>query len=110
MDVVAERYIVSLEDNPSPGQLRGVGNRLDPESILFAPETVNGLTWGYTIVDETAKPAIFMDGEWRDFVPEGVWLQMVEAWGKLIETIKDNPEKYSHYLQYPEISTKVNVS
>ena len=93
--------------DPKPGQLRGVGLRLDPDSILFASETHSGLTWGYTIVDKTAKPTIFMEGEWKEFVPEGVWLQMIDIWDNLISEIKKDPEKYSHYLSYPEISVLI---
>lgn len=96
-----------MSDNPTPGQLRGVGNRLDPESILFAPETLNGLTWGYTIIDKTTKPAIYMNDEWTEFVPEGVWLQMIDAWDSVINTIKQDPEKYKLYLRYPEIKDAI---
>ena len=97
-----------MSDNPVPGQLRGVGLRLDPDSILFAPETTGGLTWGYTIVDKTAKPAMYMDGEWREFVPEGVWLQMLDAWENLIKIIKQDPAKYEYYLEFPEIKESLN--
>ena len=109
MDAIAERYIVSSEDNkPVPGQLRGVGNRLDPEGILFGSNTYDGgLTWGYTIIDKTAKPSIFMDDQWTEFVPEGVWLQMIDLWDDVIKTIKDNPDKYEYYLQYPEIKERI---
>lgn len=93
--------------DPQPGQLRGVGLRLDPQGILFAPETSGGLTWGYTIVDKTAKPAIFMNDQWTEFVPEGVWLQMLESWDNLITIIKQEPGKYEYYLQYPEIKELV---
>lgn len=98
------------EANPVPGQLRGIGNRLDPDSILFAPESINGLIWGYTIVDRTSKPAIYMNDEWTDFVPEGVWLQMIDAWDNLIKTIKASPEKYEYYLNYPEIRNQIEQS
>jgi hypothetical protein len=96
-----------VSDQPSEGQLRGIGNRLDPQSILFAPEEINGLTWGYSIIDKNSKPEIFMGGEWKEFVPLGVWLQMLDAWEDLIKTIKQDPEKYEHYLQYPEIKERI---
>lgn len=98
-----------MTEQPVVGQLRGVGLRLDPESILFAPEETGGLVWGYTIVDRTAKPAMFMNDEWTQFVPEGVWLQMLDAWDNLINTIKKNPEKFEYYLRYPEIKEAVDA-
>lgn len=111
MAVTAERSTMNLENNkPSPGQLRGVGNRLDPELILFAPETVEGLAWGYTIIDKTVMPAIYMDGEWTEFIPKGVWIQMIEAWDEVIEKVKSNPEKYKQYLNYPEIKEAIEYN
>lgn len=98
-----------MEESQEPvlGQLRGIGLRLDPESILFAPETTDGLTWGYTIVDKQAKPAMFMADGWREFVPEGVWVQMIESWDNLIKSIKDDKESFAYYLQYDEIKKAV---
>jgi hypothetical protein len=90
-----------------PGQLRGVGLRLDPQSILIAPESSGGLVWGYTITDKTRHPTIFMNGEWKTFIPQGVWLQMLDNWDTLVEIIKQDPEKYDYYLQYDEIKKDV---
>jgi hypothetical protein len=88
---------------PSEGQLRGIGLRLDPQGILIAPHEEGGLQWGYTIIDKTQIPAMYMNGEWKQVVPEGVWMQMLANWDDITkdakEILADNPE----YLKYPEL-------
>jgi hypothetical protein len=93
---------------PIAGQLRGIGLRLDPQEILIAPSAEGGLTWGYTIIDKTNIPTMYMDGEWRDVVPKGVWLQMLDNWDDVIKTIKNNQDEFSHYLGYPEIKDAID--
>lgn len=90
---------------PVEGQLRGIGLRLDPQEILIAPyeEPSSGLKWGYTIIDKTQIPSMYMNGEWRDVVPEGVWVQMLENWDNIAKTAKQVLKEYPEYLQYPEL-------
>ncbi len=92
---------------PVPGQLRGIGLRLDPQGILFKPHTEGGLQWGYTLKPEEGKPQIYMNGEWTDFVPEGVWIQMLELWQEMGNGMKENIGDIQEYLQYPEIEKLV---
>ena len=96
---------MSETDNPVIGQLRGIGLRLDPQEILIAPyeEPGSGLKWGYTILDKTKIPTMYMEDGWREIVPEGVWLQMLENWERLAEMANDTFSDYPEYLQYPEI-------
>lgn len=93
--------------NPVPGQLRGIGLRLDPQGILFRPFQENGLQWGYTLKPEEGQPQIFMNGEWTDFVPEGVWIQMLSLWEEMGKSMKENIGDIQEYLNYPEIARLV---
>lgn len=90
-------------DQPVEGQLRGIGLRLDPQEILIAPFEQGGLKWGYTIIDKTQIPSMYIGGEWKNVVPEGVWLQMLENWAGISKTAKQVLEEYPDYLQYPEL-------
>ena len=88
---------------PVEGQLRGIGLRLDPQEILIAPHKQGGLSWGYTIIDKDKIPSMFMNGEWRDVVPEGVWVQMLANWDDITKSAKTILEDYPEYLEYPEL-------
>lgn len=92
---------------PVPGQLRGVGLRLDPQGILFRPFEEGGIQWGYTLKPEEGQPMIFMKGEWTEFIPEGVWLQMLDLWEFMLKSMKENIKDVEYYLQYPEIASKI---
>ena len=94
--------------DPIEGQLKGIGLRLDPQEILIAPSNEGGLSWGYTIIDKTHIPTMYMGGEWKNVVPEGVWLQMLDNWDDVINTIKNDQDGFSHYLGYPEIKDAIN--
>ena len=88
---------------PVEGQLRGIGLRLDPQEILIAPHVEGGLKCGYTIIDKNSIPSMFIDGEWRDVVPEGVWVQMLANWDSIAKTANDVFSEYPEYLEYPEV-------
>lgn len=94
---------------PVAGQLKGIGIRLDPQEVLIAPHTYpdTGLTWGYTIIDKTQIPTMYMDGEWKPVVPEGVWLQMLDNWEDLAKNAKQVFEEYPEYLEYPEVKALI---
>jgi hypothetical protein len=92
-----------MSEQPIEGQLTGIGIRLDPQEILIAPHTKGGLTWGYTIIDRTKAPAMYIMGKWVDVVPEGVWVQMLANWDDIANTAKDVLAKYPEYLEYPEL-------
>jgi hypothetical protein len=94
--------------DPVPGQLRGVGLRLDPQGILFRSYDEGGLRWGYTLKPEEGQPMIFMDGEWTEFVPQGVWLQMLELWNEMLAEMKNNINDVQEYLEYPEIANAIS--
>jgi hypothetical protein len=89
--------------SPIPGQLKGIGLRLDPAGILIAPSETNGLIWGYTIIDKTQIPTMFMNDEWSEVVPKGVWLQMLENWEALKGIDQSVFERNPVYKQYPEL-------
>jgi hypothetical protein len=93
---------------PKQGQLRGIGLRPDPQEILIAPYEQDGKTWGYTIINKDEIPAMFMDGEWREVIPEGVWIQMKENWNGIKSSAKEVFEEYPEYLEYPEIKELLN--
>jgi hypothetical protein len=88
---------------PIEGQLKGIGLRLDPQEILIAPHEEGGLSWGYTIIDKTQIPAMYIGGEWKDVVPEGVWLQMLGNWDAIKKTAREVLAEYPEYLEYPEL-------
>jgi hypothetical protein len=89
------------------GQLRGIGLRLDPQEILIAPHEQGGLKWGYTIIDRTKIPTMYIKGEWQNVVPEGVWIQMLSNWDDIAKTAKDVFAKHPEYLDYPEIKSLI---
>ena len=95
---------------PVEGQLRGIGLRLDPQEILIAPyeESGSGLKWGYTIIDKTQIPSMYIGGEWKDVVPEGVWLQMLDNWDAIKKTAREVLAEYPEYLEYPELKELLN--
>jgi hypothetical protein len=88
---------------PTEGQLQGVGLRPDPQEILIAPHEKGGLLWGYTIIDRTKVPSMYIMGEWVDVVPESVWVQMLENWDNIAKTANDVFSEYPEYLEYPEV-------
>lgn len=89
---------------PKLGDLKGIGLRPDPQGILFAPFTDDdGVQFGYTIIDPNQKPSMFMEDGWKEFVPEGVWLQMVDNWNAMKAGIRENLLDFPEYLQYPEL-------
>lgn len=92
-------------EQPIEGQLRGIGLRLDPQGILIAPHVVpgSGLQWGYTIIDKTRIPTMYIKGEWQNVVPEGVWSQMLANWEDIGKSAKDVFSDYPEYLEYPEL-------
>jgi hypothetical protein len=92
-----------MSELPAEGQLRGIGVRLDPQEILIAPYQKDGLMWGYTIIDKTTIPTMYIMGEWKEVVPEGVWLQMLENWNNIPKTAKNIVKDHPEYLDYPEI-------
>jgi hypothetical protein len=98
---------MSEEDNQI-GRLRGIGLRPDPAGILITPFEQNGEQWGYTIVDKTTIPSMNIDGEWRNVVPEGVWMQMLENWDLVGKTDKAIFDQYPVYLDYPEVQELIN--
>ncbi len=93
---------------PIEGQLKGIGLRLDPQEILIAPHEEGGLSWGYTIIDKTHIPTMYIGGEWKDVVPEGVWLQMLDNWDAIKKTAKEVLAEYPEYLEYPELKELLN--
>jgi hypothetical protein len=93
---------------PIEGQLKGIGLRLDPQEILIAPHEEGGLKWGYTIIDKTHIPTMYIGGEWKNVVPEGVWLQMLDNWDAIAKTAKEVLAEYPEYLEYPELKAFVN--
>jgi hypothetical protein len=99
-----------MTEQPQPGQLRGIGLRLDPQGILFRPFEENGLQWGYTLKPEEGQPALFMNDEWTEFVPEGVWLQMLDLWAQIGRDMKANIDDVQDYLEYPEVKRLVDKS
>ncbi len=94
---------------PVEGQLKGIGIRLDPQEILIGPysEPDSGLTWGYTIIDKTQIPTMYIEGEWKPVVPEGVWLQMLDNWDDLAKNAAQVFEEYPEYLDYPEVKALI---
>ena len=90
-------------NEPVEGQLRGIGLRLDPQEILIAPHTKGGLSWGYTIIDKSQTPSMFIAGEWREVVPEGVWSQMIVNWEDIAKSARTILEENPSYLEYPEL-------
>lgn len=89
---------------PKEGQLRGIGLRKDPQGILIAPHEMNGEQYGYTIIDKTAIPTMYIMGQWQDVVPEGVWYQMLANWEDISNNINDVDPIY---LEYPEVKALV---
>lgn len=94
------------ENSPFEGQLRGVGLRLDPLGILFRPHDYDGKQWGFTLKPEEGQPMIYMNGEWTEFVPEGVWLQMKDLWEEMKSKMQENIDDVGEYLDYPELGLK----
>lgn len=92
-----------MNEQPIEGQLRGIGLRLDPQEILIAPHEEGGLKWGYTIIDRTNIPTMYIKGEWQNVVPEGVWVQMLANWDDIAKTANDVFSDYPEYLEYPEV-------
>jgi hypothetical protein len=92
-----------MNEQPKEGQLKGIGLRLDPQEILIAPHEEGGLKWGYTIIDRTKIPTMYMGGEWKEVVPEGVWVQMLANWDDIAKTAKEVLQEYPSYLEYPEL-------
>lgn len=90
------------------GQLRGIGLRLDPQEILIAPHEEGGLKWGYTIIDRTKIPTMYIGEEWKDVVPEGVWVQMLANWDDIAKTANEVFTEYPEYLEYPEVRKLVS--
>jgi hypothetical protein len=103
MEFLIIRKSIRMTDQPVEGQLVGIGIRLDPKEILIAPYEENGLTWGYTIIDKSKIPTMYIGGKWQNVVPEGVWIQMLENWDAIAKTAKDVFAEYPEYLEYPEI-------
>jgi hypothetical protein len=93
---------------PIEGQLLGIGLRLDPQEILIAPHEEGGLKWGYTIIDKTQIPTMYIGGEWKNVVPEGVWLQMLDNWANIAKNAKQVLEEHPEYLEYPELKALIN--
>lgn len=93
---------------PIEGQLKGIGLRLDPQGILIAPHEEGGLQWGYTIIDKTHIPTMYIGGEWKNVVPEGVWLQMLDNWDNITKDAKEVLKEYPNYLDYPELKALIN--
>lgn len=93
---------------PIPGQLRGVGIRPDPQGILFRPHIIEGIQWGYTLKPEEGQPMIFMNGEWTEFIPKGVWLQMLDLWEEMKNSMQNNISDVQEYVSYPELGLKNN--
>lgn len=92
---------------PLPGQLRGVGLRLDPEGLLFSPHIINELQWGYTLKPDEGQPMIFMNGEWTEFIPKGVWLDMLGLWKEMKQALQKNIKDVPPvYINYPELELK----
>ena len=92
-----------MSEHQVEGQLRGIGLRLDPQEILIAPHEEGGLKWGYTIIDRTKIPMMYIKGEWQNVVPEGVWVQMLANWDDISKTANDVFSDYPEYLEYPEV-------
>jgi hypothetical protein len=97
-----------MSEQPIEGQLRGIGLRLDPQGILIAPHEEGGLQWGYTIIDRTKVPTMYIDGNWVDVVPVGVWAQMIANWDDIAKTANDVFSDYPKYLEYPEVRSLVS--
>jgi hypothetical protein len=92
-----------MSEQPVEGQLRGIGLRLDPQEILIAPHEEGGLSWGYTIIDRSKVPTMYIGGEWKEVVPEGVWYQMLANWDDIAKVANDIFSDYPEYLEYPEV-------
>jgi hypothetical protein len=88
---------------PQEGQLKGIGLRPDPQGVLIAPHEEGGLQWGYTIIDRDNIPTMYIKGEWKNVVPEGVWYQMLANWDDIAKFANDLFSDYPQYLQYSEI-------
>ena len=97
-----------MSDQPVEGQLRGIGLRLDPQEILIAPHEEGGLKWGYTIIDKTQIPTMFIRGDWKPVVPEGVWVQMLANWEDISKFADSLFNDYPEYIEYPEIKNLVS--
>jgi hypothetical protein len=92
-----------MTNTPTPGELRGIGLRLDPAGILIAPNEDAGLIWSYTIIDKTQIPTMYIGDEWKPVVPEGVWLQMLDNWEELKKIDRSVFDRNPIYLTYPEL-------
>lgn len=90
--------------------MRGVALYPDPKGLLFSPHDVKGVQMGYAINPAEGNPAIFLDGEWKEIIPEGVWLQMTSSWDELIKNISDNYIDYPEYCAYPEIASQIKLN
>jgi len=99
-----------MTEQPVAGQLRGIALRPDPQGILFKPHTDGGVQWGYTLKPLEGKPQMYMNDTWTDFVPEGVWLQMLDLWAAIGREMKVNINDVQEYLEYPEVKDLVNKS
>jgi hypothetical protein len=51
---------------------------------------------------------MYIGGEWKNVVPEGVWLQMLDNWDAIKKTAKEVLEEYPEYLEYPEVKALLN--
>jgi hypothetical protein len=92
-----------MNEQPQEGQLHGIGLRLDPQGILIAPHEEGGLQWGYTIIDRDKVPTMYIDGNWVDVVPVGVWSQMLSNWDDISSFANDLFSDHPGYLEYPEV-------
>jgi hypothetical protein len=96
-----------MSEQPIEGQLRGIGLRLDPQGILIAPHEEGGLQWGYTIIDRDNVPTMYIDDNWVDVVPLGVWSQMLANWDDIAKFANDLFSNHPEYLDYPEIKNLI---
>jgi hypothetical protein len=46
---------------------------------------------------------MYINGEWRDVVPAGVWSQMLANWDDIAKFANDLFSDYPTYLDYPEV-------
>jgi hypothetical protein len=46
---------------------------------------------------------MYIGGEWKDVVPEGVWAQMLANWDDIGKFANDLFSDYPQYLEYPEV-------
>lgn len=46
---------------------------------------------------------MYINGEWKQVIPEGVWNQMLFNWDDIAKTAKEVLLEYPEYLQYPEL-------